>query len=60
MGTVLAVALLTIITLKSDSWFCSAEDFFLWPPVSIGRVLMSSSGAAANGVVSGVRSKRPR
>lgn len=50
--------LFTIITLKSDSWFRSTGDF-------CGRlyrsgVLMSSSGAVANGVVSGVRSKRPR
>lgn len=50
--------LFTIITLKSDSWFRSAGDF-------CGRlyrsgVLMSSSGAVANGVVSGVRGKRPR
>lgn len=50
--------LFTIITLKSDSWFRSTGDF-------CGRlyrsgVLMSSSGAVANGVVSGVRGKRPR
>lgn len=50
--------LFTIITLKSDSWFRSTGDF-------CGRlyrsgVLMSSSGAVANGVVSGVHSKRPR
>lgn len=50
--------LFTKITLKSDSWFRSAGDF-------CGRlyrsgVLMSSSGAVANGVVSGVRGKRPR
>lgn len=50
--------LFTIITLKSDSWFRSTGD-------SCGRlyrsgVLMSSSGAVANGVVSGVRGKRPR
>lgn len=50
--------LFTIITLKSDSWFRSTGYF-------CGRlyrsgVLMSSSGAVANGVVSGVRSKRPR
>lgn len=50
--------LFTLITLKSDSWFRSTGDF-------CGRlyrsgVLMSSRGAVANGVVSGVRSKRPR
>ena len=50
--------LFTIITLKSDSRFRSTGD-------SCGRlyrsgVLMSSSGAVANGVVSGVRGKRPR
>ncbi len=50
--------LFTIITLKSDSWFRSTGDF-------CGRlyrsgVLMSSRGAVANGVVSGVHSKRPR
>lgn len=51
-------ALFTIITLKSDSWFRSTGDF-------CGRLyrsgaLMSSRGAVANGVVSGVRGKRPR
>lgn len=50
--------LFTLITLKSESWFRSTGDF-------CGRlyrsmVLMSSSGAVANGVVSGVRGKRPR
>lgn len=49
--------LFTLITLKRDSWFRSTGEF-------CGRlyrlvVLMSSSGAVANGVVSGVHSKRP-
>lgn len=50
--------LFTIITQKSDSRFHSTGNF-------CGRlyrsgVLMSSRGAVANGVVSGVRGKRPR
>lgn len=50
--------LFTVITLKSDSQFHSTGNF-------CGRlyrsgVLMSSRGAVANGVVSGVRGKRPR
>lgn len=50
--------LLTIITLKSDSRFRRTDDFCgrLYRSV----VLMRSSGAVANGVVSGVRGKRPR
>lgn len=50
--------LFTIITLKSDSWFRSTGDFC--GRLYRSRVLMSSSEAVANGVVSGVRGKRPR
>lgn len=50
--------LFTIITLKSDSWFRSTGDFC--GRLYRSRVLMSSSGAVANGVVSGVGGKRPR
>lgn len=53
------LVLFTVITLKSDSWFRSAEDFSVAARID-RRVLMSRSGAVANGVVSGVRSKRPR
>lgn len=52
------LVLFTIITLKSDSWFRSTGDFC--GRLYRSRVLMSSSGAVANGVVSGVGGKRPR